>query len=422
MERHSLFVDNSRIAQTDFTVLSGFDTGNPNPDHLVCASHFHIYYLSTFTTEANTAICRNKPKDRDVHLHRHPCFFGDVKDIVEDCCGFCPVPESDEEILVAEEESRIYISGKLKFIVDDPGRQEIGSFNPITSDDWTEMALVGNTQMLCQAISDGDIDYVRSWCSQDGNDVNTRDYVGRTPLHLAAQASTLEIVQCLIDNGARLIARLVDGRTALHIAAANNRTDIVKALMQQSIANQEEEDVRQERLHAAKLAEKKNSPQSESAETVEKAESFSDESETDEFDDDSEELEDSDQDSVTMGSFVKVKPEVETGNDIPDDNTDDPDILDIDVLAWDFQTSPLHLAIINGHIDMMRLLVEEYAADVLLPIKHMQNTHTPRSAILTLVLALSLPTIKSKEVVKVLLELGASTAQGDTNEFTALRK
>lgn len=42
---------------------------------------------------------------------------------MEDCCGFCPKPTTDKEKEVAEEESKIYISGKVSFLTDDPGRQ-----------------------------------------------------------------------------------------------------------------------------------------------------------------------------------------------------------------------------------------------------------------------------------------------------------
>lgn len=79
----------------------------------------------------------NKPKDREVNLHRHPAFFGDVEDIIDDCCGQCPQPVAEDEIQIAEEESKIYVSGDVSFIKDNPGRQAIGSFNPITETDWT---------------------------------------------------------------------------------------------------------------------------------------------------------------------------------------------------------------------------------------------------------------------------------------------
>lgn len=65
----------------------------------------------------------NQPKDREVYLHRHPAFFGRFEDVMNDCCGFCPTPETDEEKAVHEEESKIYVSGKVSFLQDDPGRQ-----------------------------------------------------------------------------------------------------------------------------------------------------------------------------------------------------------------------------------------------------------------------------------------------------------
>lgn len=36
---------------------------------------------------------------------------------------------------MAVEENKIYVSGDLRFMKDDPGRQTIGSFNPLTNDD-----------------------------------------------------------------------------------------------------------------------------------------------------------------------------------------------------------------------------------------------------------------------------------------------
>ena len=196
----------------------------------------------------------NQPDQREVYLHRHPCFFGTAEEVIQDCCGYCPTPKTDEEIKIHDEEANAYVSGKLKFLTDDPGRQEIGSFNPVTDDEWTTMAYIGDTFRLCQAIVDNDLEHVQDWCSQEGVDVNRRDYTGRTPLHLAVMTSTFEIVQCLIKHGARLIARLVDGRTALHIAAARGNVEMVRALMDRSLANEEEEEEREEARRAARKA------------------------------------------------------------------------------------------------------------------------------------------------------------------------
>ena len=242
-----------------------------------------------------------EPDDRKVYLHRHPCFFGTAEEILQDCCGYCPVPKTDEEVEVAQEEKKTNISGKLEFIIDDPGRQEIGSFNPITDDEWTTMAYVGDTARLCQAIVDGDLEHVEGWCSQEGVDVNRRDYTGRTPLHLAVMVSTPEIVQCLIDHDARLIARLVDGRTALHIAAARGNKEMVKALMDRSLANEEEEEDKVEARRSARKASEKSKDNA--MHEDEKSDAGSEASEVT--------LDSEEDDSMTMGSFVKVDKEKE---------------------------------------------------------------------------------------------------------------
>lgn len=101
---------------------------------------------------------------------------------------------------------------------------------------------------------------------------------------------------------------------------------------------------------------------------------------------------------------------------------DEPDVYDIDVVAWDTAISPLHLAIIKGHVDVVRCLVQEFGADVLLPIK-LYNDHdrSARAAILTLVLALQLPTEKAQEMARTLIELGASSAQASIDQSTTLQ-
>lgn len=297
----------------------------------------------------------NQPKEREVYLHRHPAFFGRVQDVIEDCCGSCPTPKTEEEKEVAEKEQEIYISGKVEFLIDDPGRQQIGSFNPLTEQDWTDMAYVGNTARLCQSIVDGDIDDILNWLSQEGSDPNTRDYTGRTPLHLAVMTSTSEVVKCLVEQGARLTARLADGRTALHLAASRGDTDMIKILMEKSIENEEAEEERKDRRREA----------SKSQEPTQKSETASSGANSDEESDDGEmtdwEQSEADAHSATTGSFIKISGGKKGQNDediVPDDNDDEPDYYQIDVLAWDVPCSPLHLAIVGGHEEAVKQLCD----------------------------------------------------------------
>ncbi|KIM35117.1 hypothetical protein M413DRAFT_32741 [Hebeloma cylindrosporum] len=63
-------------------------------------------------------------------LHRHVVFAGKS----------CPVPETEDERAMLRRESESHIYGRLTFMEMNPGRQLIGSFNPITTGDWTAEA------------------------------------------------------------------------------------------------------------------------------------------------------------------------------------------------------------------------------------------------------------------------------------------
>ncbi|KAF4337053.1 ankyrin repeat [Fusarium beomiforme] len=357
----------------------------------------------------------NQPDDRDVYLHRHPAFFGRVEDVIEDCCGCCPDPATDQEKEVAEKEAEIYIRGKVSFLIDDPGRQQIGSFNPLTEQDWTDMAYVGNVTRLCQSIVDGDVDDVSNWLSQDDADPNKRDYTGRTPLHLAVMTSTPEVIKCLVDHGARLTARLADGKNALHLAASRGEVEIIKILMEKSIENEEAEEERQDKKRqAAKKASSSNRDHKEDSLSV------SDEEADGEMIDG--ETTDADAASMTTGSFVKVK-QAEGGSAedlVPEESQDEPDFFNVDALAWDLQCSPLHLAIAEGNEDAVKILCD-YGTDSILPVKSVAE-HGDGRAILTLVLALTLPNDKAKSMANLLLRLGATSVQADSKGCTAFHR
>ena len=359
----------------------------------------------------------NAKKDRTVNLHRHPCFIGDAASVLHDCCGFCPEPITDEEREISEKESKIYVHGGLRFMTDDPGRQAIGSFNPITEDDWTDMAYIGNTVQLCQAIRNHDLTYVQEWCDKEDSIIDRRDHTGRTPLQLATQCSSPEIVQCLIDNGARIVARLVDGMTAFHTAAARGSTQMVQALLEKSEANEENE------IESTKRKSTINAKDSNRNEEMEPAEHDHESDEDANRELDEETGSDDDKTNLTQGSFVKVTMGDSKGEMIPDSESEnqDPDIYDVNVLAWDAPVSPLHLAILEGHIPVIRQLVSQFGADVLLPVKILDsNSHNPRGAIMTLVLAAQLPDNRCTEVCRTLLQLGASSAQADMSQISAL--
>jgi ankyrin repeat protein len=214
------------------------------------------------------------------------------------------------------------------------------------------MAYVGNTARLCQAIVDEDLDHVADWLAQDGADPNTRDYTGRTPLHLAVLSSTPEIVRALVDAGARLVARLADGKTALHLAAARGNAEMVKILLDKSAANESEHEDKQDQRRR-----EKNAAKAEEAKTESKEADGSEESDG-ELVDDAES--DDEAQSMATGSFVKVgKKDAEPRDDLTlEENEEDPDFYDINVVAWDTPCSALHFAIIEGHVEVVKMMVQ----------------------------------------------------------------
>ena len=257
------------------------------------------------------------------------------------------------------------------------------------------MAYIGRTELLCQAIVSDDLKGVQEFLAQEDSNPGRRDYTGRTPLQLACTSSTPKIVQCLVDHGARLIARTADGKTALHLAAARGHTEIVRILLKKSNENEEAEN-------------EKLTPM----ETDQQPENNDPENPPDDL-------------SQTSASYVKIdkegSEEVAPTHDTIDENELEPDIYDINVASWDSLTSPLHLAILHGHVETVKELVTSFGADVLMPIKITnEGDNSARAAILTLALALSLPLEKAKEMSQTLLELGASPAQADVAFCTPL--
>lgn len=64
------------------------------------------------------------------------------------------------------------------------------------------------------------------------DDVNLRDYSGRTPLHDAICCGTIHAVKFLVRNGANVNARTKLGNTPLYFAKANNKHDIYDYLVE----------------------------------------------------------------------------------------------------------------------------------------------------------------------------------------------
>ena len=204
--------------------------------------------------------------------------------------------------------------------------------------------------------------------------------------------------------------------TSIDFAAYRGDTEMVRALLDKSAANEEEEDEKEEARREARRAAAKK-PQPNNADTTPFVEADSDDDDAEEID-----LEDDDSlDDVTEGSSSFVKLSDKEKEVVIEDDAEGPDVFYVDVLAWDNPLSPLHLAIISGKVQVIKLLCDEYGADVLLPVKILsRHDRTPESAILTLILALELPLAEARKTIDALLALGALGTQADMKQVSAL--
>ena len=74
-----------------------------------------------------------------------------------------------------------------KKVTVNPGAQgKVGSFNPITEGDWTFGAYItSSNEKFVQAINKNDLKTVTYCVEKEGCDIESRDGIGRTGLHIA---------------------------------------------------------------------------------------------------------------------------------------------------------------------------------------------------------------------------------------------
>ena len=238
-----------------------------------------------------------------------------------------------------------------------------GSFNPIDDGEWSEQVYVKPTQKLFAAIAIRDRDAAQILI-QEEIDVNQRDHVGRTALHVAILSKAPEIACDLIDAGARITARLADGKTPLHLASQYDQVAVVHKLLEKSAQNVEESSAdamdEEEDEKVPKVAERQSSEDDWSSHDDDDIEMVDAEDENSDVDDENEEK------SCRKPEATPV-PETPSG-DIPDDENDEPDIIEVNSLDWDFGFSALSYAILFASLPVLEELLTA-GADVKLATK-----------------------------------------------------
>ena len=88
----------------------------------------------------------------------------------------------------------------------------------------------GPSMSIYEAAGFGNIEAIKQHLAADA-DLNAKDTIGRTPLHIAAYTGHKEIVELLIANGADLNGKDGHGSTPLHNAAVNGHKEIAELLI-----------------------------------------------------------------------------------------------------------------------------------------------------------------------------------------------
>jgi ankyrin repeat protein len=109
---------------------------------------------------------------------------------------------------------------------------ETGSSNPVSSNPVAD-------KYLLESAAKGDIDDVKIQLGNGAN-VDAKDSIGRTPLHIAAGSGLLgtpvqgnkEIADLLIEEGADVDAKNKWGDTPLHVAVEGGNKEIVEMLIE----------------------------------------------------------------------------------------------------------------------------------------------------------------------------------------------
>ncbi|KAG6807190.1 hypothetical protein H0H92_008471, partial [Tricholoma furcatifolium] len=295
------------------------------------------------------------------------------------------------------------------------------------------------------AIVAQDRDAVSRALQEPDFDVNQRDHVGRTPLHLALITGTENIACDLINANARMTARLADGRNALHLAAQHNLPKVLKKLFERSKMNQKEAERRGQETDDG-LADMDRKSKTDGHPSSEDDWTSEDDSlgvvamDTDgeggdekgkegtHVDKDKDINEDREADDAShdqesgrrqkSGTDKQLKKVDDMG--FPGDSSEDAlDVLEVDALDWDLGFSPLAHAILFGSLDGINILLAE-GADPALILKTSRN----RSAVLH---PLTLTLLRSNEddaatILERLLNAGASTSTADENMRTIFHR
>lgn len=291
----------------------------------------------------------------------HVCAVGTMPEVIEDCWPSDPPIPAD----VPQQSLDQCVHGRVKWLADNPGRQQIGSFHPITEGDWMEGAYLSSVMEGLPALcAKDDSEAIAALFQGDaaGEQLGLRDYLGRSALHVAVLCNAEAAIKVLLARpeltAEHLDARLADGRTVFHLAAMHGFNGVLKQLLE-----------KRKKLLA-------------------KAE-----------DDEGDEDEDEDE-----------APEPAAASGIPE--------MDLDCADWELKLSPLQYSVVLGGKETLEVLLAEGASAKKVAVhKEKSMSRSTLSLCASYVTELKEPE-QAAGLVQRLFESGASSAQVDGTSST----
>ena len=104
------------------------------------------------------------------------------------------------------------------------------------------LAPAAQSQEVFDLLRKGDVPAVKALIEKSPQLVEARDGDGDTPLHYAALGGNVELINYLIDKGAKIELPNAEHKTALHFAAVNDRKEAVSALLKRGAALETKDD------------------------------------------------------------------------------------------------------------------------------------------------------------------------------------
>ena len=104
------------------------------------------------------------------------------------------------------------------------------------------LAVLAQSQDIFDALRKGDVQAVKALIEKSPQVLDARDGDGMTPLHHAAMGGNADLINCLVDKGAKLELKNAEAKTPLLLAAMRDRRDAVDVLLKRGAALETRDD------------------------------------------------------------------------------------------------------------------------------------------------------------------------------------